>query len=317
MLIDSFAGGWSTFHRTVLSGHVNQPEPVEFRLYVHGVNNVYESMGLANNGGGNEIAVKGGILTPSDATPPGAPGSLVAPFAQVRDTSVFLSWGAATDNLVVWGYNVYDGAVRLNGSLVRGLNFTVGELSSGNTYTFTVKAVDFVGNESSTGAEVSVRTNRQPIAAFTATPTSGAGPLAVTFDPSGSSDPDSGDYILGYVWDFGDGSDLDYSNAPEHVYQTENTFTASLTVVDSRDFHSEPVTQQISVGPVGAVARGTVPGCARRAMQVRVYDLAGRLVFAGERTTAAKVSGGRAAGRARLQMVSGAVRVQVRRGSGR
>jgi hypothetical protein len=281
MLIDSFPGGWSTFRRVIPSGLTNQPGVVEFRLYVHGVNNVYESMGLAN-AAGNEIAVRGSIFTPSDATPPSAPPNLIAPFAQVRDTSVFLAWDAATDNLVVWGYNIYLGAAKLNSSLLKGLNFTAGGLTSGNSYTFTVKAVDFVGNESTIGTSVTVRTNRQPTAAFTATPSSGNAPLQVTFAPTGSVDPDSGDYILGYVWDFGDGSGLNYSNAPVHTYQAQGSFTASLKVVDSRDFYSTTVTRSISVGATGVRVSAMVQP-ALRPVALSVFDMMGRLVWRGMR----------------------------------
>ncbi len=46
--------------------------------------------------------------------------------------------------------------------------------------------------------------NQNPLAVISAAPTSGTAPLAVTFNGSGSSDPDGDD--LSYAWDFGDGA---------------------------------------------------------------------------------------------------------------
>ncbi|PYL75823.1 MAG: hypothetical protein DMF26_07455 [Verrucomicrobia bacterium] len=48
--------------------------------------------------------------------------------------------------------------------------------------------------------------NAAPTAVLTATPTSGTAPLAVNFDGSGSYDPDAGDTISSYTFDFCDGS---------------------------------------------------------------------------------------------------------------
>ena len=53
--------------------------------------------------------------------------------------------------------------------------------------------------------EPTAAANRAPTARMTASPRSGAVPLAVGFDGSASSDPDAGD-TLTYVWNFGDGS---------------------------------------------------------------------------------------------------------------
>jgi glucose/arabinose dehydrogenase len=73
--------------------------------------------------------------------------------------------------------------------------------------------------------------NRAPAAVGTATNTSGATPLTVNFDGSGSSDPD-GD-ALTYSWDFGDGS-TGTGVKPSHTYTTKGHFTAMLTVSDGK-----------------------------------------------------------------------------------
>jgi PKD repeat protein len=74
--------------------------------------------------------------------------------------------------------------------------------------------------------------NAPPIAMAAATPTSGVAPLTVTFDSSGSYDPDG--TIASYAWNFGDGTPGSTSPGPAHVYSSAGTFTAILTVTDNR-----------------------------------------------------------------------------------
>ncbi|HHE51472.1 MAG TPA: PKD domain-containing protein, partial [Candidatus Acetothermia bacterium] len=71
--------------------------------------------------------------------------------------------------------------------------------------------------------------NVAPTASFTATPTSGQAPLAVSFDASASSDPDG--TIASYTWNFGDGQNGSGMSG-SHIYANEGTFTAILTAID-------------------------------------------------------------------------------------
>ena len=75
--------------------------------------------------------------------------------------------------------------------------------------------------------------NTPPTAKLTATPVFGDVPLIVSFDGSGSSDPDSGD-TLSYYWDFGDGSPIVQTSTPttSHEYTNTGAYTAKLTVQD-------------------------------------------------------------------------------------
>ena len=90
--------------------------------------------------------------------------------------------------------------------------------------------------------------NRAPVAVVTADPTSGSAPLAVSFDGSGTSDPD-GDTLLTYVWSFGDGSPDVETASPTtmHTYGI-GSFTASLRVRDSQNALSDPATITIDAG---------------------------------------------------------------------
>jgi PKD repeat protein len=73
--------------------------------------------------------------------------------------------------------------------------------------------------------------NQPPVAVAAATtPLSGFSPLTVTFDPSGSNDPDG--TITGYLWDFGDGV-TSTDAIPSHVYELGGSYEVVLTVTDN------------------------------------------------------------------------------------
>ena len=54
---------------------------------------------------------------------------------------------------------------------------------------------------------------------------------SITFDGSGSYDPDYGDNIISYQWDFGDGSTSEGVSL-NHTYVSEGNYTVKLTVTD-------------------------------------------------------------------------------------
>jgi glucose/arabinose dehydrogenase len=91
--------------------------------------------------------------------------------------------------------------------------------------------------------------NRTPTAAISASPTSGPLPLTVSFNGSGSDDPDTGD-TLTYVWDFGDGSAVRETSQPttSYTYTSAGTYTATLRVRDQHGATSAPATLRIGAG---------------------------------------------------------------------
>lgn len=95
-----------------------------------------------------------------------------------------------------------------------------------NTVSFTSPAQSITLLVLPTGAP-----NTPPVAAASASPTSGFAPLAVAFGSVGSSDPDGS--ITSYGWNFGDGSSGSGAS-PSHTYTTAGSYTAVLTVTDNR-----------------------------------------------------------------------------------
>jgi PKD repeat protein len=90
--------------------------------------------------------------------------------------------------------------------------------------------------------------NHVPAARITAEPTVVTQNQAITFDGSGSTDPDVGDKIVRYKWDFGDGTtDLTESPRVTHTYTTKGAFSATLRVVDSHIYASELATIAVGV----------------------------------------------------------------------
>lgn len=71
--------------------------------------------------------------------------------------------------------------------------------------------------------------NKAPTANFTADPTSGTAPLEISFDASGSTDPDGS--VISYSWDFGDGGEST-AKVTSHTYESGGEYTAELTVTD-------------------------------------------------------------------------------------
>jgi hypothetical protein len=72
--------------------------------------------------------------------------------------------------------------------------------------------------------------NQSPVAAVSASPTTGTAPLAVAFNGSASKDPDGS--IVSYAWNFGDGA-TGSGPTTSHSYANAGTYIAALTVTDN------------------------------------------------------------------------------------
>lgn len=94
----------------------------------------------------------------------------------------------------------------------------------------------FTGNENSAVYKINhIRAGfRSPVAVAAATPDSGPVPLPVDFSSAGSADPDEGDSIASYAWDFDSDGTVDSTDAnPRHTYQQAGAYDARLTVTDT------------------------------------------------------------------------------------
>jgi PKD repeat protein len=93
--------------------------------------------------------------------------------------------------------------------------------------------------------------NQPPIAKFEFQPAYPQVNEEVQFDASDSTDPDKGDKISSYKWDFGDGS-TDAGEFVTHKYAEAKNYAVKLTVTDAKGATSAEAIQTISVGQGGS-----------------------------------------------------------------
>ncbi|HEY8548195.1 MAG TPA: PQQ-dependent sugar dehydrogenase [Acidimicrobiales bacterium] len=102
-------------------------------------------------------------------------------------------------------------------------------------------------------------TNHPPVARVTATPTRGDPPLTVTFDASGSTDPDPGD-VVSYAWELDDDGEFDDGTDPTATatFTTDRLAVVRVRVTDLAGSQSLGVAL-VEVGdpsnPVAVVSR--------------------------------------------------------------
>ena len=132
------------------------------------------------------------------------------------------------------------------------------------------------------------RTNTAPVARLTASPASGAAPLSVTFDASGSQDAD-GD-TLSFTWDFGDGSAPQGQPPVDPISVMRNAaadYESARAARDAGDYIQAlasylddvdalvPLTTVQTSGPVTAQGTSQIDRVARWYLQKIGHDLGG------------------------------------------
>ena len=218
-------------YSTTITEH-NNLEEVEFRVYVYGYDNTFQTAGIAN-----QMTITGSTFTPENEAP-STPENIRA--IEAKDSYINFEWDEATDDYFVKGYNFYLDGVKKNTELIEGTTFMLTGLTSGQLCGISVEAVDFFDLESATKGTFSIYANRPPTAVITPSVTDGKSPLAVSFSSDSSTDPDEdeGDYVLGFDW-YINGEIQSYNgNILEHTFTQKGDYEVGLIVVDSRGMRS-------------------------------------------------------------------------------
>ena len=207
------------------------------------------SLKVTDNNGA--VATDSTIITVVDNLAPTA-AAVAAPTSGKAPLAVSFDGSASTDedgNVVDWAWNFDDGATGSGEVAIHVFN-AVG------TYDVELTVTDDDGAIDTTTVTVVVNPPQPPVAVANATPDGTKAPLGVVFSSVGSTDPDGS--IIGFSWNFGDGSPLSTSANPSHLYTVAGTYNATLTVTDD-DFLTTTATVPVIVGPsnVPPVAAGT------------------------------------------------------------
>jgi YD repeat-containing protein len=129
----------------------------------------------ARDAAGNTGPSASGSFTTKDGTPPSAPGAIT--MSNILASTATASWGAATDNVGVVGYDYRVSTGGVTGSWVslgNVLTVNLSALTRLTTYTFDVRARDAAGNTSTTLAT----TNFTTLSSNDITPPSAPGALS-------------------------------------------------------------------------------------------------------------------------------------------
>jgi len=124
--------------------------------------------------------------------------------------------------------------------------------TNAGTYTARLTLTDNVGQTNTatvavTAASAPITPATPPTAVISSSAATGPAPITVSFDGSGSTATNA--TLNAYNWSFGDGGSATGSKV-SHAYTTAGTFTATLTVTDSKGQTSEVGTPVIVTAPV-------------------------------------------------------------------
>jgi PKD repeat protein len=134
--------------------------------------------------------------------------------------------------------------------------------TAAGTYTVTLTVTDTANLTGTATTTATISATPKPPTAVAGGPYTGVAGSPVSFNGSGSTDPQS--QTLTYAWSFGDGG-TGTGVSPSHTYATGGTYTTTLTVTDTSNLTgSATATVTISAAPTPptAVAGGPYTGTA-------------------------------------------------------
>jgi PKD repeat protein len=149
------------------------------------------------------------------------------PVSPIENQSVLFDASLSTSNVGIarYNWNFGDGSTQTTESATISHAFR-----STDTFTVTLTIEDAFGRTANTAQSITVNPGVGPTAAFTFSPTNPQLNTLINFNGSASL-PAPGRRIVGYHWDFGDGTGADGLQV-SHAYNQRFTFTVTLTVTD-------------------------------------------------------------------------------------
>ena len=198
------------------------------------------SLTVTDNAGENATAISTATIGLGNQ-PPVADAN--GPYSGTTGIAVMFDGTGSSDpdgSIVAYSWDFGDGATGT------GPTPTHTYLEAG-TYNVTLQVMDDAGATDSIGtsATIVMPVNQPPVADANG-PYSGIVGSAVTFDGTGSSDPDGS--IIAYDWDFGDGN-TGVGATPTHSYAVDGNYTVTLVVTDDAGA-TDSATSTASIGAV-------------------------------------------------------------------
>jgi len=158
--------------------------------------------------------------------------------------------GTMSSIMVTWGDGTSTSLAGTATSATHSYANTGNALSE--NFTITVTATDNSGSTGSASASETI--NDRPPVAVIASPSSAPVNTSVTFDGTGSTDPDG--TVVAWAWTFGDGT-TGTGSVVTHSYSTTGTFNVTLTVTDNSG-NTGVATTQITITAPTTVAHASL-----------------------------------------------------------